>query len=92
MRSRMQAHYSARDCEVLDEMDFSDMLGQIELHQSIKCTCDGGGDALSDLLGRRRAGGVPRKGGSSKGVSRRNTPDDGLACSGRFMKRGCSLF
>ena len=31
---------------VLDEMDFSDVLEQIELHQSIKCTCDGGGDAF----------------------------------------------
>ena len=76
---RMQAHYSARDCEVLDEMDFSDMLEQIELHQSIKCTCDGGGDAFR-FIGAPPGWGRARKGGSSKGVSRRNTPDDGLAC------------
>ena len=57
---RMQAHYSARDCEVLDEMDFSDMLEQIELHQSIKCTCDGGGDAFR-FIGAPPGWGAPAK-------------------------------
>ena len=73
-------HFSARDCEVLDEMDFSDMLEQIELHQMIKCTCDGGGDAF------RYIGAPPgwgrKRGGSSKAASANKAvvaaADDGL--------------